>query len=74
VEVKIGVQNVAREITVESHQSATEVAALVSEAISSGSLLQLVDDKGRTVIVPSSVLGYVEVGVESERRVGFGTL
>jgi hypothetical protein len=74
VEVKIGVQNVAREITVESTQTAAEVAALVSEAVSSGSLLQLVDEKGRTVIVPAGVLGYVEVGAEAERRVGFGTI
>jgi hypothetical protein len=74
VEVKIGVQNVAREITVESTQTAAEVAALVSEAIAAGSLLQLVDEKGRTVIVPSAVLGYVEVGAEVERRVGFGTI
>ncbi|WP_426562197.1 DUF3107 domain-containing protein [Angustibacter sp. McL0619] len=74
MEVKIGVQNVAREITVESTQTAAEVAALVSEAISAGSPLQLVDEKGRTVIVPAAVLGYVEVGAEVERRVGFGTV
>jgi hypothetical protein len=74
VEVKIGVQNVAREISFESTQSTDDVAELVAEAVSSGSLLRLTDDKGRTVIVPGSVLGYVEVGVESERRVGFGTI
>lgn len=74
MEVKIGVQNVAREITFESSQSADEVAALVLEAVTSGTLLRLADDKGRTVIVPGGVVGYVEVGVESERRVGFGTM
>jgi hypothetical protein len=73
VEVKIGVQNVAREITVETHQTAAEVSSLVSEAVSAGTLLQLVDDKGRTVMVPGSIIGYVEVGAEGERRVGFGT-
>jgi hypothetical protein len=73
VEVKIGVQNVAREITFESSQSAQEVAALVEEAVASGALLRLSDEKGRTVIVPGGILGYVEVGVETERRVGFGT-
>ena len=73
VEVKIGVQNVAREITFESSQSAEEVAALVEEAVASGALLRLSDEKGRTVIVPGGILGYVEVGVETERRVGFGT-
>lgn len=73
MEVKIGVQNVAREITFESSQSAEEVAALVEQAVASGALLRLSDEKGRTVIVPGGILGYVEVGVETERRVGFGT-
>jgi hypothetical protein len=74
VEVKIGVQNVAREISFESSQSADEVAALVEKAVTTGTLLKLSDDKGRTVVVPGAVVGYVEVGAESERRVGFGTL
>jgi hypothetical protein len=74
VEVKIGVQNVAREISFESSQSAEEVAALVEQAVASGALLRLSDDKGRTVIVPGAMLGYVDLGAESERRVGFGTV
>jgi len=74
VEVKIGVQNVAREIVFESSQSADQVAAQVEEAVSAGSLLRLSDEKGRTVIVPGALLGYVEMGVETERRVGFGTV
>ena len=74
MEVKIGVQNVAREIVFESSQSADQVAAQVEEAVSAGSLLRLSDEKGRTVIVPGALLGYVEMGVETERRVGFGTV
>jgi hypothetical protein len=74
VEVKIGVQNVAREITVESNQSAEDVLALVEQSVTSGSPLRLTDEKGRTVVVPGAALGYVELGSESERRVGFGTL
>ena len=74
MEVKIGVQNVAREITIESTQSAAEVAKLVADAVSKGSLLQLTDEKGRTVIVPGGSVGYVELGSAGERRVGFGTV
>lgn len=73
MEVKIGVQNVAREITLESSQTADQVATLVEQAVTSGGLLRLVDDKGRTLIVPGGLLGYVEVGATGERRVGFGT-
>ena len=74
MEVKIGVQNVAREVTFETDASSQEVAKAVAEAIDKGGVLTLTDDKGRQVIIPGNVLGYVFLG-ESERRVvGFGTL
>jgi hypothetical protein len=73
VEVKIGVQNVAREITLESSQTAEEVAALVDAALD-GKTLRLVDEKGRVVVVPTGVLGYVEIGAPEGRKVGFGAL
>lgn len=74
MQVKIGVQNVAREITIESAQSAEEVAALVDAAVAAGGTLRLTDEHGRVVVVPTQVLGYVEAGGESERRVGFGVI
>jgi hypothetical protein len=74
VEVKIGVRNVAREITLESAQTAEEVAAAVDSALESGGTLKLVDEKGRVVVVPTGVLGYVEIGAPEGRRVGFGTI
>jgi hypothetical protein len=74
VEVKIGIQNVGREITLESAQDADAVAKVVGEAISKGTELRLTDEKGRQIIVPSTVLGYVEIGAEEVRRVGFGAL
>jgi hypothetical protein len=74
VEVKIGIQNIGREIVLESTQDADAVAKVVAEAIAKGSELRLKDDKGRLVIVPANVLGYVEIGAEEARRVGFGAL
>jgi hypothetical protein len=74
VEVKIGIQNIGREIVLESAQDADEVAKVVAEAISKGTELRLKDDKGRLVIIPSNTLGYVEIGAEEVRRVGFGAL
>ena len=74
MEIKIGIQNVGREIVLESAQNADEVAKLVSDALSKGSELRLTDDKGRIVIVPGSSLGYVELGGEESRRVGFAAL
>ena len=74
MEVKIGVRNVAREITLESAQTAEEVAAAVDQALEAGTTLRLSDEKGRLVVVPAGVLGYVEIGAPEGRRVGFGTI
>jgi hypothetical protein len=72
VEVKIGVQFAPRELVVESAQSPADIAAAVTEALSSESgVLTLVDDKGRQVIVPSSKLAYVEIDESTARKVGF---
>jgi len=75
VEVKIGVQHAPRELVLESEQSPAEVEAAVAAALSGKSaLLQLVDEKGRRVLVPADKLAYVEIGEESGRRVGFGAI
>ncbi len=74
MEVKIGVQHAARELVLESSQSADEVAKAVADALKADlGVLSLVDDKGRRILVPADKLAYVEIAAESEqRRVGFG--
>jgi hypothetical protein len=74
VEVRIGVRDVAREVTLESASTPEQVRATIAEAVSSGApLVELVDDKGATVLVPTSALGYVEIGSPEKGRVGFGS-
>ena len=72
MEVRIGVQNVAREVVFESSDGAAEVAAAVSASLEKGTVLTLTDDKGRQLLVPASVLGYVQIGESEKRGVGFG--
>ena len=72
MEIRIGVQNVAREIVLESAQPADEVRSAVDAAVSGSAPLELEDERGRRVVVPAGVLGYVEIGAEGPRRVGFG--
>ncbi|WP_138442440.1 DUF3107 domain-containing protein [Sinomonas susongensis] len=74
MEIKIGIQNVGREIVLESTQDADAVAKLVAEAISGETELRLQDEKGRQVIIPAKVIGYVELGAQEARRVGFAAL
>jgi Protein of unknown function (DUF3107) len=71
VEVKIGVQNAARELTVETDESAENVEKMVSDAVASEGVLTLSDTKGRKVIVPVAKLAYVEIGHGVAGQVGF---
>jgi hypothetical protein len=73
VEVRIGVQHASREIVVETEQAHDDLIRAVQTSLTDDSgLLVLADAKGRTVIVPTEKLAYVEVGEETARKVGFG--
>ncbi len=73
MEIKIGVQQTAREIVLESAQSSEDIDAAVRAALADGGVLALEDDKGRRVLVPADRVAYVEISPSSARRVGFGT-
>ena len=72
MEITIGVRDLPREITLESDQTPDEVAAAVAAALDGKSSLELVDSRGRRVIVPVAGIGFVEIGAETRTRVGFG--
>ena len=75
MEVKIGVQYAPRELSLESAQSADEVAKTVADALKADlGILTLVDEKGRRVLVPADKIAYVEIAENEQRRVGFGAL
>jgi uncharacterized protein DUF3107 len=71
VEVKIGVQNAARELTIELDETPEAVEKLVADAVSGDGVLNLKDAKGRRVIVPVAKLAYVELGHGTSGQVGF---
>lgn len=73
MEVKIGVQQSAREITLETDRSAEDITAAVRAALADDSVLTLEDDKGRSVLVPADRIAYVEISPATARRVGFGS-
>jgi hypothetical protein len=74
VEVKIGIQSVPRELTLETDDAPEDVERALRAAVTDGGLLVLFDDKGGKVMVPADKIAYVEVGTGPGRRVGFGTL
>lgn len=72
MDIRIGITNSPREITFESGQTAAEVEGIIAAAFDAGSsLVKLSDNKGKVYIVPTASFGYVEIGSESSRRVGF---
>lgn len=73
MEIKVGVKQVSREIVVDSNQTAAEVEKAVGSALDKESVLVLTDTHGRKVLIPAVSIGYVDIGEESARRVGFGS-
>lgn len=72
MEIKIGVADSPRELSITSSNSPDEVESLVTDALRNDEgLLILTDDKGRRYVVPSTKVAYVEIGPGDERRVGF---
>ena len=71
MEVKIGVQNAARELTIDVDESAETVEKQVADAVSGDGVISLEDSKGRRVIVPAAKLAYIELGHGTAGQVGF---
>ncbi|GGL08708.1 hypothetical protein Sme01_12730 [Sphaerisporangium melleum] len=73
MEIKIGVRSVHREIIVETELSADEVEQELRNSLAADrGVFSVTDVKGRRVIVPVSALGFVEIGGDESRPVGFG--
>lgn len=72
MEVKLGIHNGARELVVDTDATGDEVRTLLGAALGAeDGIFELVDAKGRRVLVPGSRIAYVEIGETAERRVGF---
>lgn len=72
MEIRIGISQSARDLSFESKLSSKELTDLIQHAIESKSvLLKLEDDKGKTILVPTLAITFVEIGAEKARSVGF---
>ncbi|MGO1228187.1 MAG: DUF3107 domain-containing protein [Brachybacterium sp.] len=71
MEIRIGIQHSPREIVIESEEKADALLERLGTAITDGTPVTLVDDKGRTVLIPGAKVSYAEVSTEEPRRVGF---
>lgn len=72
MDIRIGILNSPRELAIESAEPAADVVAAITAAIEKGApLVTLTDSKGKQFLVPTATIGYVEIGSDSARRVGF---
>ncbi len=72
MEVKIGIANVNREVSIEPEETSLRVEEQVRAAVAEGTPLRLEDAKGRAVIIAAAAIGYVDIGESNKGRVGFG--
>lgn len=72
MEIKIGVVDTPKELSIDSEESADAIAKAVQSAIKDGNLLTLDDSRGRTFLIPAEKIAYVEIGPGTSRKVGFG--
>jgi Protein of unknown function (DUF3107) len=75
VDVRIGVTQAPRELTIEMPDDERDATVKTIEAALAGAtdVLWLVDKRGKRVGVPSAKLAYIELGPnDGDRRIGFG--
>jgi hypothetical protein len=75
VDIRIGVTQAPRELTVEvPDDERDELRARVEAALTGASdVLWMTDKRGRDVGVPSAKIAYIEIGTaDGDRRIGFG--
>ena len=72
VQVRITISNVTSDLNFESALGAEQIQSAVNAALKSGNALVLEDIRGRVMMVPADKIGFVEIGEQTDRRVGFG--
>ncbi len=75
MEIRIGIMNVARELTLDVADDVAEKLKLESEsALDEGAnMLWITDRDGREIGVSVAQLAFIEFGATGDRRIGFAT-
>ena len=72
VDIRIGIINNPRELTIQSAQTLGEIEQAITDAlVTENGTLRLEDEKGHVFVVASRNLAFVEIGQEKSRKVGF---
>ena len=72
MELRIGILHTPRELTFETDSTAAEIEQLIADAAAAQSpVVRFTDDRNRVILVNREQLAFVEIGEETQRRVGF---
>ncbi|KQB84119.1 DUF3107 domain-containing protein [Corynebacterium oculi] len=72
MDIKIGFQDSPRELVVHVAEDNAELKARIAQSLSGGEgVLELQDAKGRTYLVRTATIAYVDMGTAAPRAVGF---
>ncbi|MFT4186681.1 MAG: DUF3107 domain-containing protein [Micrococcaceae bacterium] len=71
MEIKIGIQNTARELVIDTNEDKKTIEEQVTKQLSE-ELLRVKDAKGNTTLVPTKNISYIELETAAPRKVGFG--
>ncbi len=74
MEVRIGISDVAREVTLRTKTNADDIVEQLQRAVTDNSLFEMLDEQGRRVIVPAAKVAYLDLGSSDVRAVGFGAV
>ena len=74
MEIKIGIANAAREVSIDAQESAETIEQQLRESLAQpDAVLALTDAKGRKVLIPARGIADLDLGQPNSRQVGFGT-
>ncbi|KFI67976.1 DUF3107 domain-containing protein [Bifidobacterium magnum] len=74
MEIELGIQNAPRAVTFATDATAQEVAETIKSALAANEPIELLDNKGRNILVPANMLAYAVIGSEARHAVGFNNL
>ena len=74
MDIELGIRDVARTVSFPTEQSVDDAGPVIAAAGANDRTIDLVDDKGRHIIVPAGSLCYAIIGSETKHAVGFGAL
>ncbi len=72
MDIKIGVTQIARELEIETSLTSEEVLDKLQDAKNGEKALVLESTNGRKLVIPTEKIGYIDIGSQNQRPVGFG--